>query len=308
MEINSPQVIPVDLEKAIGPQFLSGLLSAVLFGILSSQVYIFYQAVPGNPAYTKALVYGIYILETVQTGLIFQTAFRKYVTSFGDFQSLDQVGTLWLTVPMLTAVGTVIAQTFYAYRVYLLSKSKAVCAVIMLLASIQLTAGMVFAVFVKDAPFLSPVAYPTKVHVSLALWHGGSALCDLVIASAMVYYLSTFEFRTTNESISLTIKKLIRSTLETGILTAVVALILSLLPNNAANYQAVSLIFGKIYGNSMLVLINRRVHFRTEDERRRVTFTASVGSSVFWPNETRPTHGRLEMGGAASKNTSMIAL
>ncbi|KAJ3502020.1 hypothetical protein NLJ89_g9076 [Agrocybe chaxingu] len=116
----------------IGPQFVSALLNSVLFGILSLQVYIFYLAFPDDPAYTKALVYGIYILEAVQTALTFESGYRMYVSSFGNFYSLDQVGNLWLTVPILTAVGTVVAQTFYAHRVYRLSKSKAVWTVIIL--------------------------------------------------------------------------------------------------------------------------------------------------------------------------------
>ncbi|CAA7260976.1 unnamed protein product [Cyclocybe aegerita] len=291
MASDPAQVIPIDLPRLIGPQFVSALLNSILFGILSLQVStsglagIFYLAFPDDPTYTKAIVYGIYILEAVQTALTFESGYRMYVSSFGDFYSLDQVGNVWLTVPILTAVGTVVVQAFYAYRVYLLSKSKAVWTIIMLLACTQFAAGIVTGILVKNSPFLSPIHFPRRIHLSLGIWHGGSALCDIVIAGAMVYYLS--EFKPPVDRTRMMVQKIIRLTLETGTLTAlvaVVALIFSLLPNNSANYQAVTLIFGKIYANSLMVLINRRVYLSSKDEKKRAISLENVGTSVSFRN------------------------
>ena len=53
----------------------------------------------------KYLVYGIYILEFTQSALFTQDGFRIYVTSLGDIEAIDQVGTTWLSVPILTAIG-----------------------------------------------------------------------------------------------------------------------------------------------------------------------------------------------------------
>ena len=53
----------------------------------------------------KCLVYGIYFLEVVQSVLIIDALFRTFVTKFGDVQALDRVETLWLSVPILTAIS-----------------------------------------------------------------------------------------------------------------------------------------------------------------------------------------------------------
>ena len=53
----------------------------------------------------KCLVYGIYILEFVQSALITQVWFRKFVTSIGDVQAFNQVDMEWLVTPILTAIG-----------------------------------------------------------------------------------------------------------------------------------------------------------------------------------------------------------
>ena len=45
------------------------------------------------------------MLELIQSILIIEDGFRKFVSSFGDVQALDQVRTAWLSVPILTAIG-----------------------------------------------------------------------------------------------------------------------------------------------------------------------------------------------------------
>jgi len=53
----------------------------------------------------KCLVFGIYILEFIQSVLFTEYGFWIYVTSFGDINAIDQVRTAWLSVPVITAIG-----------------------------------------------------------------------------------------------------------------------------------------------------------------------------------------------------------
>ena len=53
----------------------------------------------------KCLVYGVYFLEFVQSVLVVDAMFRTFVTMFGDVQALDQIETLWLSIPILTAIS-----------------------------------------------------------------------------------------------------------------------------------------------------------------------------------------------------------
>jgi hypothetical protein len=66
---------------------------------------LYYLAFPNDRAYIKCLVYGIYILEFIQSALIIENGFRIFVISFGDVEAVDQVETAWLSVPILTAIG-----------------------------------------------------------------------------------------------------------------------------------------------------------------------------------------------------------
>jgi len=54
----------------------------------------------------KCLVYGIYILEVVQSALLTEMGFWTFVTmNLGDVQVFNRVDTAWLSVPTLTAIG-----------------------------------------------------------------------------------------------------------------------------------------------------------------------------------------------------------
>ena len=66
---------------------------------------LYYIAFPNDRVYLKGLVYGLYILEFVQSVLIIDNAFPVYVTGFGVFEGSDKVGTGWLSIPIFTAIG-----------------------------------------------------------------------------------------------------------------------------------------------------------------------------------------------------------
>jgi hypothetical protein len=51
------------------------------------------------------LVYGIYVLELVQSVLLIEAGFRTFVIGFGDVEVFNQVKTEWLSIPILTAIG-----------------------------------------------------------------------------------------------------------------------------------------------------------------------------------------------------------
>jgi hypothetical protein len=66
---------------------------------------LYYLAFPNDRVHIKCVVYGIYILEFIQSALVIEYGFRVYVTGFEDVNAIDQVGTTWLSVPILTAIG-----------------------------------------------------------------------------------------------------------------------------------------------------------------------------------------------------------
>lgn len=97
---------------------------------------------PKDGRIPKALVFSVYTTELAQTIILTRDAYADYASGFGNLNALDSVQTIWFSVPILTGIGwstvlhysavtaidilvTVSAsvQTYYGYRVYLLSNS-----------------------------------------------------------------------------------------------------------------------------------------------------------------------------------------
>ncbi|KIM49805.1 hypothetical protein M413DRAFT_21943 [Hebeloma cylindrosporum] len=258
-----PFVAPQEINIVSGPPLLVVLLNSGLLGVLSVQIYLYYLAFPKDRMYLKCLVYGIYFLEFVQTVLVIHALFRTFVTNFGDVQALDRVETLWLSVPVLTTIDTFFVQGFYAHRISILAQSKKVAGVILILSLIQLGGGLAVGVQAQRNKYYSVLNSPEIVvfaNISVGIWTVGSALCDIIIAVCMTYHLSRYE--PTVKETRIILKKIIRLTVETGTLTAVIGIVcfsIAILPNNPYSYKVPMAVIGKVYANSMLVLINSRM-------------------------------------------------
>ncbi|KAF8150000.1 hypothetical protein B0H34DRAFT_171529 [Crassisporium funariophilum] len=251
--------IPPDIARTAGPLLVGYLINWGLLGILSTQVYVYYLAFPKDPPRSKFLVYFVYLFEMTQTILLTKTCFDTFATGFGDLNAINHIGVIWFSVPIMSSFVAFVVQGFYAYRISVLGGSRGITGLIMLLALIQLGGGVATGVLGEEALVFTKFL-DSRTFISTGFWNGGGALCDVVIAACMTYYLS---HRGTNwKPTKDIIRRLIRLIIETGTLTAVMAivnLILSLLPGRPTYYQATSSSLGKMYSNTMMVVFNSRM-------------------------------------------------
>ncbi|KAG7097840.1 hypothetical protein E1B28_005155 [Marasmius oreades] len=176
-------------------------------------VYIYYLAFPNDRTAVKAIVYGLYLVETVQLGMITYDAFQTFVIGFGRLDALNEVNMLWFDCCVIDGAVASVVQTFFAYRIFLLSKSKLLTSVIVLISLMQLGGAITAAV--KDETvsvfsevrgnfiavsvrivFLSRLGVSRNLRLLLQLSLGGSAACDVMIAISMTYVVCwLFRFR-----------------------------------------------------------------------------------------------------------------
>ncbi|KDR82133.1 hypothetical protein GALMADRAFT_44609, partial [Galerina marginata CBS 339.88] len=235
------------------------ILNWGLFGVLSMQVYVYYLAFPNDRAAYKSLVYGAYLLEAAQTFLFTSSAFRTFAFGFGNPSVLDEVDILWFSVPIMSGLVAFISQAFYAYRITVLAQTKYLSGLIMLLACFSLAGSIALGVETKNAVLFSHLLKKDSF-TTAGIWEGGSAACDVLIAASMTYYLKRRDTGIKQTQVLLT--KIIRLTIETGSLTAAIAiltLILTFLPGQPTYYQTSVSVLGKVYSNSMMVAFNSRM-------------------------------------------------
>ncbi|KAF8910655.1 hypothetical protein CPB84DRAFT_1702355 [Gymnopilus junonius] len=265
MDSSSLPPLPPDIGRIAGPLVVGYLLHWGLFGVLSMQVYVYYLAFPNDPRGTKALVYGVYAAEVAQTLMLADKAFQTFATGFGNIEAIANGGSLWFSIPIISSVVAFVVQVFYAYRIYVLAKSYIVSALIFLLALFQLGGGIATGIIAHQVTLFTDFLI-TKTFIATGVWNGGSAACDVVIAAGMTYYLS--KRKSAWKPTQRVVQRLIRLIVETGTLTATIAIVnlaLSLLPGKPTYYQTTSAILGKVYSTTMMVVFNSRMKIGKND-------------------------------------------
>ncbi|KAJ7734367.1 hypothetical protein DFH07DRAFT_688173, partial [Mycena maculata] len=236
---------------------LGFLLNWGLFGSLSVQLYLYYLAFPDDRTFAK--VYTVYLIEFVATIMLTHDAFSIYGYGFTDPSAATTLSLSWLEVPVMGGFVAFLAQSFYSYRAHVLSKS-------------LLIPCLITAVSAVSEPFLLPVSWLNSVQAgsvtnlevhrvkSAQVWLRSSAICDITIAVCMTYYLTKNDtgFHRTHQLVS----RLTRLIIETGSLTAVVALaaliLLLALPRDVY-YSTPVTILVELYANTILVVLNSRM-------------------------------------------------
>ncbi|THU80176.1 hypothetical protein K435DRAFT_764819 [Dendrothele bispora CBS 962.96] len=254
------------------PRLLGFAWNWGLMGALTVQVYIYHISFPGDRVIFKALVYILYLLEWAQTFSATYDAVHWFGYGWGNNDTLDQIYTEFLNIPIFTSTIGAAVQIFFGWRIFTLSRSKVLFGFIILMALIQLAGAAVTGYYICIVPTESNdiPGLPRSVGVRL----GTSAAVDIVIAGCMTYFLlknrSEFSIQT-----NAVITKLVRLTIETGTITATAAIIdlvffLSIHDNTMHQISGVTL--SKLYTNSLLMLFNNRM-------KRGMTLSSTVESS-----------------------------
>jgi hypothetical protein len=66
---------------------------------------VYYLAFPNDKIRIKCLVYGLALVEVVQTAFMSHDAVVSLGLGFGDPSALNNINFSWLTVPLTTSVG-----------------------------------------------------------------------------------------------------------------------------------------------------------------------------------------------------------
>ncbi|PBK99741.1 hypothetical protein ARMGADRAFT_1008250 [Armillaria gallica] len=250
----------VAIAELTGPLLLGHFFNWGLFGALTVQAYIYYLAFPHDRWIPKTIVAVAYTLEFLQTILATRDAFRNFGTGWGDLDDLNKVGWLWFSVPVMSSIISVSAQIFFAWRIWMFSDKWWLPTLIVLLAITEGIAGIWSGVSAHFIGIFSKVQEHNEK--TTAVWLGGTALCDVIIAASMIYYLTRSKtgFRSTNVILA----KFVRITVETGAVCATFAILdlAFFIAYKHNNYHlAPSIALSKLYSNSLLVVFNARIRF-----------------------------------------------
>ncbi|KAJ7479382.1 hypothetical protein B0H11DRAFT_2027223 [Mycena galericulata] len=210
-------VIPANIT---GPTLLGTLFNWGLMGVLAVQLYLFYENSKDRTAF-RALVYGLALLDVLQTVMVTADAFHWFVYGFGNSAQLDEPFLNSWDVPVIDSVISLIVQAFYCWRIYVLRKGVVIPVLILLVSLSQFSAGIITGVRNYQVGHLS---LSRDYIVAETIWLAGGAVADLTIAGVLSWTL--LSGRNNSPAVYRSkLSRLIRLIVETNALTAGVAVV-----------------------------------------------------------------------------------
>ncbi|PPQ84246.1 hypothetical protein CVT26_012354 [Gymnopilus dilepis] len=220
----------------------------------------YYIAFPKDRTMAKTIVYTIFILEVVQTGIVSHDIYASLASSFGDITAVDAIRTNWLSIPVSGGTSGFIGQIFFSYRIWMMTEkqSRGAPLIIGILALASWVSALVCAEAFFRAKNFSVLLGGDSSFASIAVWNGFGAICDITIALSMPYFL--MRHGTGTPATHAKIVRVVRLIIETGGLTAIFAILhLCLYFANNQSFIVPGLSVSKLYANTMLVILNNRM-------------------------------------------------
>ncbi|KAJ3717169.1 hypothetical protein C8R42DRAFT_724797 [Lentinula raphanica] len=249
----STGISSTDVALINGPYVLGGVFSYGLFGILVVQLFFYhYSFVEQDPLWLKTFVYVLAIFDLVITILCTNFIWQVLAQHWGGLVVLvggeaDATG----AITFLSGIVASMAHAFYAWRIYRLTNSKFLPIVVMLIS--LTTCAMAGYCSIKGAQI--GLTRFSEMKIEGAIWLGGSTLCDFLITFILVFQLFHYKRHTVSAHSRNTLLRLITLTVETGLVTALTALVELLLVLIIADS---TLYFIPLFMQSKVKIINPR--------------------------------------------------
>lgn len=242
-------------EIAHGPIIGGFTINAILLGVMTTQVYLYYTSFKKDKAWIKIYVAIIFILDIVNTACDAAYIYEALIIHFGDFTYLGKVTWLFDTDPSVTGVIVTSVQTFFAWRIWVLTKNWFFPALIIATAITGGVTAIITPAEVAKAPTFVDLIF---AKVPIIIWLSSEVLGDILITTILVTYLS--RHKTGFERSDLLVDRIIRLTIQTGLITAIVATtnLVVYLTDKTGLHLLFNFPLAKLYSNSLLSTLNSR--------------------------------------------------
>ncbi|KAI0708473.1 hypothetical protein C8Q76DRAFT_799731 [Earliella scabrosa] len=276
-----PPSVVASLRELLASLVIGGALALTVYGITILQTYFYYRTYPKDRLAIKILVGILFLLDTATSIVLTYGTYEYTVIYF--LQPLER----YIAIPpnlvaehAMTILIILLTQLYFAQRLWYISKNRYLVFAITILALGGFGSGEAIAGHMATNP--DPFSLGTvPVLIMSGFADGLSAICDLLIAGSLCYYLRAGKsgFVKTNSLVD----QLMVYAIQRGLLTALCQ-IGKLVSVVAYPYHFVFLPFaymqGKLYCNTLLASLNVRNSLRNN---RRQDEHLEPGSHILVP-------------------------
>ncbi|ESK87266.1 hypothetical protein Moror_5802 [Moniliophthora roreri MCA 2997] len=281
-----------------GPMLVGTFLSAILYGVVLVQSFIYSRTCRNDKWWLKALIAYIFLAETAATALQIEIMYEKLVARAGDPENTLTVPKLvYLEVPLIVMVSAPV-QVFMAWRLKIIMGHRFIPALVVSLTLCAVGAAIMTGITVAPAVYYSDWQ-TLKIHIATCTHGVCSGAADLILTISLTYAL--LKRRKSKATLGLSnddrIDGLIRLTVQTGAISSVASV------TAAATFLLVPMVsyvwvlwLSRLHANAALSCLNARSYFRD----RETIGESSPRPSVVFARLTRNGQRETQVVGAST--------
>ncbi|KAK0452269.1 hypothetical protein EV421DRAFT_1898024 [Armillaria borealis] len=247
------------ISDPFGGVVISVFLSILLLGAMIVQLYIYFDRYPKDNIWLKVFIVVLFTLDILNSVFTIMWIYKLLIDNFGNLVALNKSDWTVMTDSLLAGIMAGMVQVFFAWKIWVLTRNYfyvgaiVICALTSSAGGIATSIGGFRIIYSADWNELRNKLYKLSL-----VWLAPAALGDLIITVIITIYLQRAKgsIRQTNRVLN----RIIRLTMQNGLLTATVALIdlLLILFVEKPYYLCVAFILPKLYTNSALSSLNAR--------------------------------------------------
>lgn len=271
------------IDSTLGSIFIGFAVACTVYGIVLTQMFIYFRNYPGDRTWFKCLVIFILIMETADQGFIAHILYHYTISNFANLTALLQARTTWSLILQLTAGAAVgcIVKCYFAFRVWRFSTRNVwITGLILLLAFGQLGLAIAFTVEAFKLPDVFAV-HELRTLGTISL--GTGVATDIVTAVSLCFFLN--KLRTGMKSSDSLVNNLCAYAINTGVLTSTVSVATLVLYNGMPGmnlyFVATYFILSKLYAISFMATLNTRRQIRGRGTDAQGGATATNNTNMF---------------------------
>ncbi|KDQ52832.1 hypothetical protein JAAARDRAFT_210307 [Jaapia argillacea MUCL 33604] len=271
------------VDLTIGPTLVGSILNVFLFGVMWMQCILYFTTFKQDKRGIRLLVWFLLVTDTVNSAFIVYVLYLYTITNFGNIDAAQHQTWPATIAPFLTSIISVFVQGFFTHRVHVLTSVRPLVVLICIGIFLQFVAGMSVSIMSNILPNFSDWGRP-QMRIPIV----GSLILGAVVDSSITASL-TWSLQKSKTGFSVTddlVTRLIRLTVQTGMMTAVVAVIdLTLYLSSASIPWPFHLVCGltlpKFYTISLMSTLNARHSIRHASGQQ----SAHIVTDGNWPTK-----------------------
>ncbi|KAI0337921.1 hypothetical protein BDW22DRAFT_1423313 [Trametopsis cervina] len=278
------------LEKVIwGPIFIGTTFNVVLYGVMIMQTFLYFTVYTEDKLRMKIFVMILFLCDSLNCAYDVALVYIPLIRHHGNQRALAFASWLSAADPAMTGIIALFVQLFFAWRIKVLTKSWPLVLLIVFCSVCQWCGGLGSGIAITIVPAYMQFQ---RFQVVVIIWLVFSALTDTIITITLVWHLQ--KHKTGFASTDAAITRLMRLTVQTGMVTAICAIVdlICFLATPTALHVVFNLPLPKLYTNSLMASLNSRAGWgygrsldeTSEDIQLHVPHTraTSLGENQQW--------------------------